>query len=104
MPLQKDYQTPATGATASYHVAQLVTLDGVGKNTSITVASYLSADMKAAGKSPLYSQQIVVDGLPPDGQNAFVFAEAQLAAAAPSDGSPPTYTNRNVFAGAAIVE
>lgn len=104
MPLQKEYQTPATGATASYHVAQLVTLDGVGKNTSVTVASYLNADMKSAGKSPLYSQQIVVDGLPPDAQNAFAYAEAQLAAAAPDDSTPPAYTNRYVFAGAQIVE
>ncbi|WP_153135187.1 hypothetical protein [Paraburkholderia agricolaris] len=104
MPLQKDYLTPATGATASYHVAQLVTLDKVGQNTSAMVSSFLSADMKAAGKVPLYSQQIVVDGLPPDGQDAFAYAEAQLAAAAPADDRTPTYTNRYVFAGAEIVE
>jgi hypothetical protein len=103
MPLQKDYVTPATGATASYHVAKQVTLDKDGNNTSISVASYLSAEMQAAGKAPLYVQQIVVDGLPPDGQSAFAYADQQLAAAAPTDGGTPTYANRFAFAGAEIV-
>jgi hypothetical protein len=103
MPLQKDYVTPASGATASYHVAKQVTLDKDGNNTSISVASYLSAEMQAAGKVPLYTQQIVVDGLPPDGQSAFAYADQQLAAAAPADGSMPSYANRFAFAGAQIV-
>ncbi|MDR3386804.1 MAG: hypothetical protein P4L92_07105 [Rudaea sp.] len=103
MPLQKDYVTPATGATASYHVAQQVTLDGAGQNTSVSVASYLNADMRAAGKAPLYTQQIIVDGLPPDGQSAFTYAEEQLAVANTTDGAMPTYANRFVFAGAEIV-
>ncbi|MDE1011390.1 MAG: hypothetical protein OSB38_37585 [Paraburkholderia fungorum] len=103
MPLQKDYVTPATGATACYHVAKQVTLDKDGNNASISVASYLNAEMQAAGKAPLYTQQIVVDGLPPDGQNAFAYAEQQLAAAPPADNSMPTYANRFAFAGAEIV-
>jgi hypothetical protein len=104
MPLQKDYQTPATGAIASYHVAQVVTLDNAGNHTSVMVSSFLNSDMKAAGKAAMYSQQIAVDGLPPDGQNAFAFAEAQLAAAAPAGDGPQTYTNRYAFTGAEIVE
>ncbi|CAE6879825.1 hypothetical protein [Paraburkholderia domus] len=103
MPLQKDYITPATGATANYHVAKQVTLDKDGNCTSISLASYLSAEMQASGKVPLYTQQIVVDGLPPDGQGAFAYAEAQLVVAQPTDGSTPTYTNRYAFAGAEIV-
>ena len=103
MPLQKDYVTPATGATASYHVAKQVTLDKEGNNTSVSVTSYLNAEMQAAGKMPLYTQQIVVDGLPPDGQSAFAYAEQQLAAAAPDGDGTPTYANRFAFAGAQIV-
>ncbi|WP_144149323.1 hypothetical protein [Paraburkholderia sp. BCC1884] len=102
MPLQKDYVTPSTGATASYHRASLVTLDDDGKSTSIQIASYLNADMRAAGKAPLYTQQIVVDGLPANGQDAFAYAEQQLSAAAPENAAP-TYANRFVFAGAEIV-
>jgi hypothetical protein len=102
MPLQKDYVTPATGATASYHVTKLVTLDLDGNNTSISVASYLNADMRAAGKAPLYTQQIVVDGLPEDGLNPFTYADQQLAVTRPDDAAP-TYANRFVFAGAEIV-
>lgn len=103
MPLKKDYVTPATGATASYHVAKLVTLDKDGKNTSISVSSYLNSEMQAAGKAPLFTQQIVVDGLPPGGQDAFEYADQQLAAATPADSSTPTYANRFAFAGAEIV-
>ncbi|TDY23937.1 hypothetical protein B0G81_4339 [Paraburkholderia sp. BL6665CI2N2] len=103
MPLKKDYQTPASGGMASYHVAKQVTLDKDGNNTSISLASYVSAEMQAAGKTPLYTQQIVVDGLPADGENAFAYAEAQLAAPAPTDGSIPTYTNRYLFTAAEIV-
>lgn len=103
MPLQKDYVTPATGATASYHVAKQVTLDKDGNNTSISVASYLNAEMQAAGKAPLYTQQIVVDGLPPDGQNGFAYADQQLAAAVPTDDGVQIYANRFIFAGTEIV-
>ncbi|MDR8398861.1 hypothetical protein NE850_21260 [Paraburkholderia sp. USG1] len=103
MPLQKDYVTPATGATASYHVAKQVTLDKDGNNTSVSVASYLNAEMQAAGKMPLYTQQIVVDGLPPEGQSAFSYAEQQLAAAPPDGSAAPTYANRFAFSGAQIV-
>jgi hypothetical protein len=104
MPLKKDYVTPATGAVASYHVAKQVTLDDDGKHTSISVSSYLNAEMQAAGKAPLYTQQIVVDGMPSNGQSAFDYAYAQLAAPAPEGESVPTYANRYLFAGAAIVD
>lgn len=102
MPLQKDYETPATGANASYHVVQQIGLDKVSNMTTATVASYLSSGAKAAGKFPLYTQQIQLSALPDKSQDAFDFAEAQLVAAIP-DGAVQT-TNRYVFSGAQIVD
>lgn len=104
MPLQKDYVTPSTGATASYHVAQLVTLDAIGASTSVSVYSYLSAAARADGRAPMYTQQIVVNELPGAGQDAFAFAEAKLVEAPPDDATPPVYAGRYLFAGAQIVD
>jgi len=103
MPFTFDYKTPSTGAHANYHVVQQVTLDAVGAQTSATVASYFSKDDKTAGKFPMYTQQIVIAGLPPDGQNAFTFAEAQLVAQHATDpAAQPAFPNRYVFAGAQL--
>jgi hypothetical protein len=103
MPLQLNYVTPSTGASASYHVAQQVALDYVSLLTNVTVASYLDSDAKAAGKFPMYTQQIQIAGLPDSGADARSFAESSLSAAAPTDGSALSNTNRYVFAGAEIV-
>jgi len=102
MPLQKDYETPSTGANASYHVVQQVSIDYVSTMTNATVASYLSKDALSAGKFPMYTQQIMLAGLPPDGEIARDYAEAQLVVAQPDDSSVPV-ANRYVFAGASIV-
>jgi hypothetical protein len=102
MPLQKDFETPSTGAVATYHVVQQVGLDKVSNIVTATVASYLSGDAKAAGKFSLYTQQIQIAALPDKGQDAFDFAEATLVEAIP-DGAAQT-TNRYVFSGAQIVD
>jgi hypothetical protein len=102
MPLQKDYETPSTGAVASYHVVQQVGLDYVSLQTNATVASYLTKEARDAGKFSLYTQQISVDGLPTAGADARDFAEQQLVTAAPQSSGGP-YANHFVFAGAEIV-
>ena len=104
MPIKKDYETPATGAIASYHVAAMVTLDAISKATSVTLQSFLSADARAAGKSPMYQQQIMITGLPDSGTDAFAFADAQLVAAAPSDDAATLNPARYAFADAEIVD
>lgn len=105
MPLQQDYDTPSTGAVASYHVVQQVSLDYVSNLVGATVASYLSKDARDAGKFAMYTQQIQFQGLPEAGTDALAYAEAQLSAAAPTDGSVvPGFPNRYAFAGATIVE
>lgn len=101
MPLQKDYESPSTGATASYHVVKQVTLDRESNIVNATVASYLSADAKSAGKFALYTQQITITGLPPAQVDAFDYAEQQLIVA--DDGATIALGNRYAFAGAEIV-
>lgn len=103
MPLQLNYVTPSTGATASYHVVQQVALDYVSTLTNATVASYLDSAAKDAGKFPMYTQQIQINGLPDSGVDARTFAESSLVDAAPADGTASTYSSRYVFSGAAIV-
>jgi hypothetical protein len=109
MPIQMDYETPATGAHAMYHVVQKVDLDRVSNMTTAVVSSYLSVDAKSAGKHPIYTQQIQVSGLPAKGQDAFDFSEAELVAPAPASQPPQPAApfigvNRYLFAGAAIVD
>lgn len=104
MPLQFNFVTPSTGATAGYHVVQQVGLDYVSSLTNATVASYLDKDAKEAGKFPMYTQQIQLDALPDAGADARAFAESSLAAAAPVDGAAASNLNRYVFSGAEIVE
>lgn len=105
MPIQQDYVTPSTGAVASYHVVQQVSLDSTnGGQTGATVLSYLSKDAVASGKFPMYTQQIQISGLPAKGQDAWDYAYATLVAAAPTDGTANAFTNRYVFAGASLVD
>jgi hypothetical protein len=103
MPIQKDYETPSTGAVASYHVAGMVTLDAFSKVSTVMVYSYFSSDARASGKASMYTQQIQVTGLPADGEGAFTYAEQQLIAAAAADDQ--TYGNpaRSAFVGGEIV-
>lgn len=102
MSLQKDYEVPSTGATASYHFVQQVGLDRISNLTNATVASYLSSDAHSAGKFPLYTQQIALSGLPPKGVDAFDFAEQGLVES-PADGAAFSVGTRYAFAGAEIV-
>ncbi|WP_322105842.1 hypothetical protein [Paraburkholderia sp. J41] len=103
MPIKKDYETPATGAIAGYHVAQMVTLDAISSVTSVGLYSYLSADACAAKKAPMYTQQIGIAGLPPSGTDAFAFAEQQLVTAAESDDLARLNPSRYAFAGGSVV-
>jgi len=103
MPFTLNYITPSTGAPASFHIAQNVSLDSVAQQTSVTVASYYSQADQASGKFAMFQQQIAIAGLPPTGQDAFEFSEAQLIAPEPTDGTASTATNRYVFAGGALV-
>jgi hypothetical protein len=104
MPIAVNYVTPNTGAAATYHVVQQIALDYVSSITNSTVASYLSKDAKDAGKFPMYTQQIPVDGLPAAEQDARTYAEGLLVEVMPEDTVAPPYANRHAFAGGTVVE
>lgn len=101
--IKKDVVTPSTGAVAAVSVVVQVSLDYTGATaTDAYVSSYLSADMYAAGKNPLQTQQIRLEGLPAAGQDARDYAEALLVQAVPDEGAS-TFPNRYVLAGGEIV-
>jgi len=104
MPVASNYTTPNTAAVATYHVVQQITLDFVSSITNSTVASYLSKESRDAGKFPMYSQQIPVDGLPAAGQDPRAYAEGKIVEAMPDGTVVVPYANRFAFAGGTIVE
>ncbi|CAN7615092.1 hypothetical protein LJR034_004711 [Caballeronia sp. LjRoot34] len=104
MPIAVNYVTPNTGAAATYHVVQQITLDYVSSITNSTVSSYLSKDAKDAGKFPMYTQQIPVDGLPAAAQDARAYAEGRIVESTPDGTTVVPYANRYAFAGGTIVE
>lgn len=104
MPLQIQYATPSTGASAGYHVVSNVALDYGTTITTATVSSYLSKDAKDAGKFPMYAQQIQIAGLPERGVDARDFAETSLAAAIPTEANVSANSIRYTFSGAEIVD
>ncbi|MDR5825821.1 hypothetical protein [Caballeronia sp. LZ043] len=104
MPIALNYTTPSTWAAAEYHVVQQLTLDFVTSNCTATVASFVSKEAKDAGKSPIYAQQIVLDGLPATDADPKAYVEGLLIEPQPTDAPTPPYANRYAFAGGAIVE
>ncbi|MBK5120877.1 hypothetical protein IQ288_13390 [Burkholderia sp. R-69980] len=104
MSLSKDYEVPSTGASASYHVINQVTADYEAHNTIAVIASYVSKSARESGKYPLYTQTIMFEGEPPDGQNLRAYAQEQLAGDAPTDGDVSPFPNRYAFSGASIVD
>lgn len=104
MSIQFSYTTPNTGAVANYHVVQQISLDYVSSNTNVQVASYVSQDAYAAGKFPVYNQSIQIAGLPVTTADPMDTVQADLIAAAPTDGTASTSPNRYLFAGATVVD
>jgi hypothetical protein len=102
MPVQLTYTTPATGAPATYHVVNNVRMDAKLGTTVATVTSYVDQPSFAAGKFPLYTQDITLATLP-GAADAFDFSYAQLVLPAPTDGTAVLGT-RYTFAGGTLVE
>ena len=103
MPIASNYTTPSTWAVATHHVIQQLTLDYVSGQCTATVSSYLSKEALDAGKFPIYSQQIVLEGMPASGADPKAYAEGALVEAAPADAPASPYANRYAFAGGTIV-
>lgn len=103
MSIQFSYTTPSTGAVANYHVVKQIGLDYESKNTNVQVASYVSSDAYTAGKFPVFTQNIQIDGLPVTTADPWATVQNDLIAAAPTDGTASTSPNRYLFAGATLV-
>lgn len=104
MPITLNYETPNTGATAEYHVANIVQLSKDTGITLATVCSYVSKSARDTGKYAMYQQQIQIDGMPDTTDDPFEWAEAQLIQAKPTDGTAVPRPNRYTFAGGELVD
>ncbi|MEZ2310883.1 hypothetical protein AB6809_29985 [Paraburkholderia sp. RCC_158] len=108
MSIKKDITLDATGVVAGYHVVQQVSIDMLGKTTSVALMSYVSHDTYQAGKQPVQGAfSVFMKGVPADDQNAIAFVEETLIAAQPEEVDPaeaalPYAANRYVFAGGSI--
>jgi hypothetical protein len=111
MAISKEIVQEATGVTLAHHVVISVTADKAGQTVTGQVASYVSADAKAAGKQPVGAPAfITVSGLPGAKENVFSFFENQIVAAQPADAaSQPSAAyafggaSRYTFAGGSVV-
>lgn len=67
-----------TGATAMYHVIEYVSIDYRFQTATATLNGYVSKKMKEAGKQPLCSHSLTVNGFPEEGEitRAWLYAKA----------------------------
>ncbi len=97
-----NYTAPNSGASATAHVVTQVGIDFSGSNMlTATVSSFVDQDAYAAGKWPVWTQTIPIEGLPAAGQDIQAYAETRLIEAPPADAESP-YGNRYVFANGTI--
>jgi len=102
--IKLDYVVPATGATSTVHVVSQVQLDYSGSDTlTASVCSFADEAAYASNKFPMFTQQVPIEGLPPDGEHPQAYAYARLVEPAP-DGEVTPYANRRVFANGALVD
>jgi hypothetical protein len=109
MALKKQILIAANGAPATVHRVDNVTLNKLPTASIAVVSCFYSMDALTQGLNPLAQVSIQLDGLPAKGQDAFDFAEAALAAAAPAgvtvDTSIHQYgADRYTFAGAEVID
>lgn len=102
MPIQKDYVSPLTGASASYHVVRTAALDYNTNRLVAQIASYVDKSTYTAQKQPVYIQSIEWPTLPVSGADVVGDIETRVIAPA-SDTSSPT-VSRVSFAGGTIVD
>lgn len=95
--IKHEIEDENTGAVATYHVIEYVSADFKYQSVTATVNGYVSKRTYEAGRNPLSSQTLSVNGLPEDGDVARDWLYRQ-AVAANNEG------NSGVFAGAELVE
>jgi hypothetical protein len=109
MALRKEVVVALNGAPATVHRVDNVTLNKLTNATFAVVSCFYSADALKQGLNPLAQVSIQLEGMPANGQDAFDFAEAALAAAAPDDVTVNPFVtqfgaDRYAFAGADVLD
>lgn len=108
MTLKKTIIVEHTGAPASTHRVDSVTISYTGNTTSAQVSSFYDDAAKKANLAPLTTSTMTIDGLPKSGKDPKAFVEGALAAPVPDgengDSMLHQYgANRYAFSGADIV-
>ena len=93
--IKHEIEDESTGAAANYHVIEYVGIDYKFKSVSATLNGYVSEKAYEAGRNPLCSHSVTVNGLP-DGAEV---SRAWLYGKAVEQGN-----EQSVFSGAELVE
>lgn len=107
--ISKEIEADATGAIATFHRIEYYSVDLRSKTMTLVVNGYVSQAAFAAGKQALVSINVSLQGLPPEGDDALVFAYHSAVAPAPvADPANPAPVpmmphQTNVYAGADLV-
>lgn len=93
--ISHEIEDESTGATASYHVIEYVSINYKYGNATATLNGYVSKKACEAGRNPLCSHTVTVEALP-DGEEVF---RAWLYQKVVEQGN-----EQSVFSGAELVE
>lgn len=93
--INREIEDGSTGAVASYHVIEYVSIDYKFKTVTATLNGYVSKKAYDAGRNPLCSHSISVSVLPEEGEvtRAWLYGKAV-----------EQDNEQSVFSGAELVE
>ena len=93
--ISHEIEDESTGATASYHVIEYVSIDYKSHAASATLNGYVSKKACEAGRNPLCSHAVTVNALPEDGEVSRAWLYQKVA----EQGN-----DQSVFSGAELIE
>lgn len=93
--INHEIEDESTGAVASYHVIEYISIDYKYGNATATLNGYVSQKAHEAGRNPLCSHTVTVEALP-DGEEV---SRAWLYQKAVEQGN-----DQSVFSGAELIE
>lgn len=93
--ISHEIEDESTGAVANYHVIEYVSIDYKYNNVTATMNGYVSKEAYEAGRNPLCSHSVTVNGLPGGAE----VSRTWLYSKAVEQGN-----EQSVFSGAELVE
>lgn len=103
--IEKQLEDTRTGTPVSHHVVSGMNVDYINHSTSITIASYVSAEKKEEGKDSLSVNTFTIQSVPSWDQLPYEWALKELIKVQPEDFVPESYSgyvNPYMFAGGKI--